>query len=203
MTTRLDLICHASTSATSSAAFARDEPLDDRGIAQVSEIVGTIGYQSSGRATAAVSGPALRCQQTAAALGLQARIDPDLADWDLGCWAGRSLGDVSVEHPVDLDSWLNDPAAAPHGGASLDHLLQRVGGWLDQQALHEGRLTAVTHAAVIRAAVVHALGAPPAAFWRLDVAPLSRATLIGGLGRWNLSFPVSDPSGPSGLSGPR
>jgi len=176
VTTRLNLICHASTSATSRTAFAQDEPLDERGLAQASAIAGTLGHQSSGRATVGIRGPALRCEQTAAALGVQARVDPDLADWDLGLWQGHTLAEVSAEHPGDVTAWLTDPGAAPHGGQSLEQLLQRVGGWLDQQTHHHGRLTAVTHAAVIRAALVHALGAPPEAFWRLDVAPLARAT---------------------------
>ncbi|MBB5156135.1 hypothetical protein [Saccharopolyspora phatthalungensis] len=42
-------------------------------------------------------------------------------------------------------------------------------------------------ASVIRAAVVHALQAPPAAFWRLDVAPLSHTMMSGNAGRWTLS----------------
>ncbi|MFC7642844.1 hypothetical protein ACFQX6_19370 [Streptosporangium lutulentum] len=41
---------------------------------------------------------------------------------------------------------------------------------------------------VIRAAVVHALGAPAAAFWRIDVAPLARVALTGRGGRWQLSY---------------
>ena len=42
-------------------------------------------------------------------------------------------------------------------------------------------------AAVVRAAVVHALGAPPLSVFRIDVAPLSLTTLSGGPGRWNLA----------------
>ena len=50
----------------------------------------------------------------------------------------------------------------------------------------EGATLAVTHASVVRAAIVHALGADPYAFWRIDVAPLSLARLSGRDGRWNL-----------------
>jgi broad specificity phosphatase PhoE len=45
---------------------------------------------------------------------------------------------------------------------------------------------AVTHAAVVRAAVVVTLGAPPAGFWRIDVAPLTATVLRGGPGRWTV-----------------
>jgi broad specificity phosphatase PhoE len=51
----------------------------------------------------------------------------------------------------------------------------------------EGTAGAVTHASVIRAAIVHAIGAELRSFWRIDVAPLSLARLNGGAGRWTLA----------------
>jgi broad specificity phosphatase PhoE len=50
----------------------------------------------------------------------------------------------------------------------------------------EGATLAVTHASVVRAAIVNALGAAPSAFPRIDVPPLSLARLSGQEGRWNL-----------------
>jgi len=44
----------------------------------------------------------------------------------------------------------------------------------------------VTHAVVIRAAVAIALSAPPAAIWRIDVAPLSRTVLHARDGVWTV-----------------
>lgn len=41
-------------------------------------------------------------------------------------------------------------------------------------------------AAVVRAAVVHALGAPAISVFRVDAAPLSLTTLSGAPGRWSL-----------------
>ncbi|WP_165614143.1 histidine phosphatase family protein, partial [Mycolicibacterium holsaticum] len=40
-----------------------------------------------------------------------------------------------------------------------------------------GRLVAVTHPAVVRAAVLTALEAPPKSFWRIDIAPVSRTVM--------------------------
>ncbi|NDZ74285.1 histidine phosphatase family protein, partial [Streptomyces sp. SID10362] len=40
--------------------------------------------------------------------------------------------------------------------------------------------------AVIRAALVYALSAPPSAYWNVDVRPLSTVTLTGLPGRWSL-----------------
>jgi len=44
----------------------------------------------------------------------------------------------------------------------------------------------VTHAAVIRAAVIHAIDAKPSSFWRIDVAPLCRVDLRSNGERWVL-----------------
>jgi broad specificity phosphatase PhoE len=51
----------------------------------------------------------------------------------------------------------------------------------------EGATLAITHASIIRAAIVFALGSGPLAFWRIDVAPLSIARLSGREGRWNIA----------------
>ena len=78
------------------------------------------------------------------------------------------------------------PLAAPHGGESLAALIERASVWLDRSLTREGATLAVTHAAVVRAAIVSALGAGSSAFWRIDVAPLWVARLTGHDGRWNL-----------------
>jgi broad specificity phosphatase PhoE len=82
-------------------------------------------------------------------------------------------------------AWLADPDAVPHGGEPLTALLARVAGRL-AAADGEGHTVAVTHAAVVRAAVVVTLGAPAAGFWRIDVAPLTATVLRGGPGRWTV-----------------
>jgi broad specificity phosphatase PhoE len=133
----------------------------------------------------AVTGAALRCRQTAEALGLTANVEAALADWDLGSWAGKSLDDLAVNHPIDVHTWMSDPDAAPHGGESLNTVLRRVGDWLDDpDPERPTRLLAVTHPAVIRAAVVHALQAEARSFWRIDVPPLTVAEVRGKPGRW-------------------
>ncbi|MEV7009077.1 histidine phosphatase family protein [Streptosporangium sp. NPDC051022] len=180
--TRLLLICHASTRATARAAFPGDEPLDGPGLRRAEALAPAMGPARAVRAGE------LRCAQTAEALGLRAEPDPLLADCDYGRWSGRTLAEIEAAEPEALAAWLTDPAAAPHGGESIIDLLGRVAGWLS--ALEPGRTVAVTHAAVVRAAVVHAVGAPASAFWRVDVAPLARVELTGRAGRWRLSYPA-------------
>ncbi len=85
--------------------------------------------------------------------------------WDLGTWTGRPW------HELDLESWRADPSYNAHGGESLIALLARVRALLDEWHTRPGRVAAVTHAAVIKAAVVHALRAPIEAMWQLTWAP--------------------------------
>jgi broad specificity phosphatase PhoE len=42
---------------------------------------------------------------------------------------------------------------------------------------HRGRLVAVTHPSVIRAAILVVLDSPPRSFWRIDVGPASHTVL--------------------------
>ena len=178
MSARLTLVAHASTAATSRVAFGGDEGLEPRGTAAAAAA-------RLRRVTRAVSSPARAAVETAAALGLAATVDAGVADWHLGGWRGRTLDEVAAEHPADVATWLGDPDAAPHGGESLIALLARVADWLTRMD-GEGHTVAVTHAAVVRAAVVVTLGAPPAGFWRIDVAPLTATVLRGGPERWTV-----------------
>ena len=138
------------------------------------------------RADAAWSSPERRAVETAALLGLSPAIASALRDCDQGRWRGRLLADIHREEPGALAAWIADPAARPHGGESVCEVVDRVAHWLDERRDDRGHLVAVTHAAVIRAAIVHALGATPASCARIDVGPLSRTVLSYHAGTWRL-----------------
>jgi broad specificity phosphatase PhoE len=178
---RLLLVRHASTDAVRRAAFPADEPLDAAGLAAARALTGRLGRGD------ALCSPALRARDTAAAAGLDARVEPALRECDFGAWAGRTLAEVHVEDGDGAATWMTDPAACPHGGESLAALLARVAGWLDEQAARDGRTIAVTHGGVVKAAVVHALAAPVEAFWRVDVTPLALTELHARDGRWTVA----------------
>ncbi|GAA3229082.1 histidine phosphatase family protein [Pseudonocardia petroleophila] len=180
MSSRITLVSHSSTSATNSAAFASDEPLDARGAGWVEQARGRLP-----RAVRVLTSPAPACRQTAAGLGLPAVIEPALADWDPGRWRGRTLDDVAAAEPHAVTTWLSEPGSAPHGGESHVQLLARVTDWLDTVP-DDGHTVAVTHSAVVRCAVLAALDAPLPAFWRIDVAPMTATQLRGSPGRWTL-----------------
>lgn len=60
--------------------------------------------------------------------------------------------------------------------------------WLSTLQVSDGRFVVVTHAAVIRAAVVAALDASPRTFWNVDAEPLCFVRLQAHAGRWKLRF---------------
>jgi broad specificity phosphatase PhoE len=180
-TTRLTLIRHAPSEATRRSAFPLDEPLDARALDEARVLRPRLE-----RVDVAWTGPAARARQTAEALGLDAKIATELDECDFGAWRGRTLAELDEEDPVGVAAWIEDPAAAPHGGESLLAVVDRVRGWLDALGGDGSRVVAVTHAGVIRAALVYALDAPVHAFWRFDVAPLSRTVLHAHDGRWTV-----------------
>jgi broad specificity phosphatase PhoE len=152
MTARLTLICHGSTDAVRAAAFPRDEPLDRRGKTGVTELAGRLPSVDC-----CWTSPELRTRQTAEALGLSANVQPMLRECYYGRWAGKKFSEVVAEEPDAANSWLYDPAAAPHGGESTLDVLRRVASWLANEKARNQRSIAITHSTIIRATIVHVM----------------------------------------------
>jgi broad specificity phosphatase PhoE len=174
------LVRHATTDATRRGVFPADEELEPAGEEAARALAGRLGDGE------ALCSTAERSRATAAAAGLDARVDPALDECDFGAWRGRTLPEVQALDPDGVAAWMTDPVACPHGGEALGAFAGRVGAWLDEQATLAGGAVAVTHGGVIRAAVVHALGAPHTAVWRIDAAPLHATELRAHDGRWTL-----------------
>ena len=175
---RLTLVSHAMTDAVAAARFPGDEPLNDMGRRQAEAVASQLGCGARH-----LTAPERRARQTAELVGLDAAADPLLADLNCGRWQGKGLDDVP---PGDLTVWLTDPARAPHGGESIVDLIARVARWLESLTESASPAVAVTHPAVIRAAILQGLDSPPKSFWRIDVAPMSRTGLHFRNGRWTL-----------------
>jgi broad specificity phosphatase PhoE len=109
------------------------------------------------RPRAAECSPGREAVQTAQALGYPVTAAPALADW------------------------------RRDDGETLQMLLSRVAGWLGVHRDDQGTRAAITHGAVVRAAVVHVLRAPAEAFWAFDVEPCSVTELTVREGRWHLA----------------
>jgi broad specificity phosphatase PhoE len=173
---RLTMVSHAMTDAMAAGRFPADEPLNDIGRRQVKPL-------DSQRDSRHVTGPERRAGETAELLGLRATTEPALADLDCAAW--RGLTPASVD-PGDLQTWLTDPARAPHGGESIVDLTRRVAAWLSALGDNAFPTVAVTHPAVVRAAILLALDAPPKSFWRIDIAPAGHVVMHLRNGRWTV-----------------
>jgi broad specificity phosphatase PhoE len=181
MTARLDLLAHGASEATRVARFPDDEALEPSAVGALEALRGRLRPYAQ-----VLTSPARAARETAAALGFDAEVEMALRDCDYGRWRGLASKDVAKREPDAFAAWLGDPDAAPHGGESLAALIERTRAWLTQALAREGATLAVTHASVVRAAIVNALGAGSSAFARIDVAPLSLARLSGRAGRWNV-----------------
>jgi broad specificity phosphatase PhoE len=186
MTTRLLLISHAATAAMRGGRFPGEEALDAFDVHNVRDQAAVAALRERlpvvGDAFV-FSSPAACARDTAQALGLVAQVDTGLADAHPGHWSGRRLAEFAVDEAPALAAWSSDPHAAPHGGESFGAVLARVGAWLE--GLEDSDIIiAVTHAAVMRAAIIHALDAPPASFPRIEIAPLSVVELRRSARGW-------------------
>ncbi|MES2308762.1 MAG: histidine phosphatase family protein [Verrucomicrobiota bacterium] len=185
MTTHLILISHAPTRAVQTTSFPEDEPLDPP-IISLPEIKQKI--ENMGQLNHLCRGPERRAFETAEALQLRAAftVEQTLRDCDYGRWAGRRFDDLQNKEPDAIASWISQPEVNPHGGESLIDLLTRISIWMDIQGQRGGRILAVSHPSVIRAAILHTIGAPSQSFWRINIEPLSITDLRGNKGHWTL-----------------
>ncbi|MBM0257683.1 histidine phosphatase family protein [Micromonospora sp. 4G55] len=170
------LVAHAHTPALRHATFAAGETGLDEGGRRAA--LALARNPAINRADACLSSPAEAAVETAQMVsGCTPTIVADLADGDYGQWTGRTLAEIAADDPDGLRSWLTDPRAAPHGGETIATLITRIGGWLDTYIDSGLRVLAVTHPIIVRAAMVHALQAPPSSLWRFDVAPAAHLHL--------------------------
>jgi broad specificity phosphatase PhoE len=178
---RLLLVRHAATSAVRAAAFGADEPLDEGGRLAAAQLGARLPQTDEVLVSAAV-----RARQTAELAGLTVSGDAP-GECDFGRWSGRRLKEIAEADEPGVRAWMTDPDAAPHGGETLTAMLARVRAWLADQAVRDGTAVAITHAGVVKAAIVTALDAPAAAFWRIDVAPTSITELHAHDSRWTVT----------------
>jgi broad specificity phosphatase PhoE len=89
----------------------------------------------------------------------------------------QALGLTPCPDPELRDQEANEPLAA---------LIERVETWLARREGEQGTRAAVTHVAVIRAAVLQAMGAPARQFGALDIAPCSVTVLSFREDHWRL-----------------
>jgi probable phosphoglycerate mutase len=131
-----------------------------------------------------LTSPSVRARATAEAIAafvqLPVVIAEEIYQWQVGSWDGRSYLEIKKAEPEVYESWVRDPIRnAPPGGESIEQLCTRsVGNIAKLCASYAGKtLALVTHAEVVRAFLVNALGMPVDNFWRLNI-PTASATKV-------------------------
>jgi broad specificity phosphatase PhoE len=184
MATRLILISHAATAAQRQGRFPDDDPPDARGIAEAIKSRTRLPVVRGARLLCSANPSAIG---TAEALGSawqsSAQAIDELNQTNFGEWRGRRIADVAAETPALLKAWSLDPTTRPPEGESFDELRRRVSRWMD--ALEDqATYIAISHACVIRAAVLHALDAPTCAFAHIEIPTLSTIEVRRSLRGW-------------------
>jgi broad specificity phosphatase PhoE len=119
-------------------------------------------------------------------LGWSATVEPDLADLDLGSWAGADPLAVMAADPAAIDNFFSFTTVRPPDGETVSELIARVGRLCDRE-WPDGRSLLITSPMVVRAAAIHLLALPSSAFFSLDVEPLSALSCSAFGKRWKLS----------------
>lgn len=178
--TELCLIRHAPAAHGGRLAGRRDVGADLPGDSALAALRAAVGD------CALVASPALRCQQTAAALwpGVAPQLEPRLWEQDFGTWEGMAFADLP-----DIGALSAEALAAhrPPEGESFADLCARVAPVFQGLAGRGGRVAVVAHAGVVRGALALALGHVPGAL-AFQVAPLSltRIVALAG-GGWSVA----------------
>jgi alpha-ribazole phosphatase len=124
----------------------------------------------------AISSPARRARDTAAALGLVAAPDSAFGEQDFGRWTGRTHEDIRRDSAAAYDDFWRAPATnRPPEGESFVEQIARVKGGI--AALPAGDVIVVAHSGTIRAALAVALELPPDAALSFVIDPLSLTRL--------------------------
>jgi alpha-ribazole phosphatase len=166
-TTQFWLIRHAPVDGPRGVIHAPDAPAD------LSNSAMFVGLKRILPASAsAYCSPARRTRETAAALALDASVEPALREQDFGDWTGRRHADLEAEQG-DAYRRFWDAAAdnRPPRGESFADQIVRVARRLAQ--LPGGDAILVVHSGTVRAALAIALDIPADNALRFVIDPLS------------------------------
>jgi broad specificity phosphatase PhoE len=179
--TRFILVRHATCARMDSVLFGRavDSPLDPHGELQARELADRF----AGCADLLVeASPRRRTQQTAAAIaavtGCEVRTAAALDEVDFGRWAGASFATLAQD--PDWRRWneQRSRACTPSGDSMAAVQVRAIGHLRRLHEEHPGRtIAAVTHAEVLRAALMYCLDAPLDDYMRYAIDPASCTTI--------------------------
>ncbi len=177
------LIRHGHTGATEQGICYTDPAAELTAAGQAqAELIGK--WLETEQADVLLSSSSQRVVTTAQIVGRELsmpfQVVQDLNEWNVGEWEGRAYIDIKSEEPELYAAWVRDPIVQrPPGGESIEDVCRRASVKLDElMEVHKGkRIALVTHAGIIRAAIIKALQMDVRNFWRL-VVPVGTITRI-------------------------
>jgi broad specificity phosphatase PhoE len=172
------LVRHGMCAQTDSLLYGRtvDPPLSSHGVAQA---IATAKRLSTLERVHIESSPRLRTRQTATAIAEQCgmkdvAIAAALDEIDFGDWSGKTFTELETDSRWQAWNARRAESATP-AGETMQAVYERVLAHLLLLTKSHAECTniLVTHADVIRAIVLAALGASFNDFWKLAIAPAS------------------------------
>ncbi len=156
-----------------------DDPLSEKGWAQMR---GACAGEQSWQAI--VSSPLARCRAFAEWLAetraVPLQLDIRLAEVGFGVWEGQTAEQLNQRDPDCVARFKRDPVGnRPEGAELLADFHARVSAAYEaMQQIYAGQhVLVVAHAGVIRMAICHALGLPPAQAYRINVSSAGMARI--------------------------
>ncbi len=192
MRTELELIRHGEpVGGRAYRGHGVDDPLSEWGWAQMRARVSE--HEQSPWHTV-VTSPLKRCrdfaEEVAGRFDLPLIVEERLKEVGFGRWEGCTHDEVRSRWPEEWAAFHEDPVRhRPEGAEDLHAFIGRVAEALEERVrIHRGeRVLVVCHAGVIRAALVHALQAPPAAMYRIRVRNAGITRLWHEDDRWQVT----------------
>lgn len=181
MLTTIDLIRHGEPVGGRKYRGQTDDPLSEKGWAQMWEAVGDYAAWQH-----IVTSPLSRCRAFADALaekrGVPVSVEARFKEIAFGAWEGKTPAQLTADNPDLLFDFRHDPVAhRPAGAEPMADFHGRVAaGWTALLDAHPGeQVLVVCHAGVIRVVLAEVLGMPPEYAYRIQVASaaLSRITV--------------------------
>jgi broad specificity phosphatase PhoE len=153
-----------------------DVPLTPRGEAAAAALAPLLARRDI---VAAFASPAQRAARTAELAGLgEAKLDPDLWEWDYGGYEGMTTPQIQAQRP-GWYLWRDGviPGDAAHPGETIQQVAERAGRVLGRVVplLADGDVALVAHGHVLRVLTACFLRLPPddGRLFRLDTGTVS------------------------------
>jgi broad specificity phosphatase PhoE len=132
--------------------------------------------------TSVLASPVLRARQTAQPLAdrlnLQVHADPAFTEIDFASWTNRRFDDLAADPAWHAWNNFRATASVPGGESMLQVQARAISGLRHLVGARGPEIAIITHADVIKAIVVHILGAPLDLMHRLLIDPASITQVV-------------------------